>query len=100
MKREQTPKGACADVRTPDGAESRPTDLSWVDPETGERLRVTVRSSEQFLTRLVAVGFQLHQGQTDAAFSGRAGGRSARSGSSEARAGSAHPGPRRDGTAA
>jgi hypothetical protein len=39
--------------------------LGWTDPESGEQLTVTVRGSEDFLSRLEPVGFERLQGDAE-----------------------------------
>lgn len=99
---EQAPKGAArGKTRTSDATPVRPAWLSWTDPETGDRLRVELLSSEAFLRGLEAAGFRSESGSTDGTRFGRAGGRSrARPGGEGSGDRSAGAAPSPDGCAA
>ena len=58
-----------------DAAGRKHARLAWTDPLTGDRLSVDLWGSEAFLRGLVALGFELEDGTTDAAGVDRAGGR-------------------------
>ena len=62
--RPQTPETVFADAAW----------LRWTDPETGERLRISVTGPVTFLTELEHVGFELERGTAGAAPHGRVGG--------------------------
>ncbi len=51
-------RAARGDVRTSGSSLPRPTWLLWVDPETGERLRIELTASPRYLSALLAAGFQ------------------------------------------
>ncbi len=89
-------KSARGNTRSSDRSKPRPAWYHWTDPETGERLRVELWSSEAFLAELELAGFEPLQAGPDAIDPGRTRRRSSVRSSAEAtrdrgRAGSTPP---------
>ncbi len=65
-------RSARGNTRSSDRTTPRPAWYHWTDPETGERLRVELWSSEAFLAGLESAGFEPFRGGSDAIERGHA----------------------------